>query len=235
MLYEVGFEFQNLIPKWSESLASCVSDVLMRSVAIEFQSRLAMELIEWATVTDRLPYTDLPGRTNSENEASHGNEEDVLMNQEAGLRGRRLILKLRVTGLRVTHSSDGSISEEPPQSKRMQHGPPRPQVPSTLSTMSTPSLTSLAVYESRSESTCLESPVPMSEDRSSDSQTPATSARIQSVIGTSRASEDPSSGPQTSRGSSSEESMMSLSRGASSHMPLSNGIKSSQFVKGYRY
>ncbi|KAL3659492.1 hypothetical protein V7S43_015483 [Phytophthora oleae] len=42
-------------------------------------------------------------------------------------------MKLRVTGLRVTHSSDGSSSGDPPHSKRSQHRPPRPQVPSTPS------------------------------------------------------------------------------------------------------
>ncbi|KAL3656359.1 hypothetical protein V7S43_018803 [Phytophthora oleae] len=59
----------------------------------------------------------------------------------------------------------------------------------------------------------------MSEDRSS-SQTPMTETHNPSVIGTLRASDDPSSGLQTSRGSSSD-SMMSMSRGASSHIPLS--------------
>ncbi|KAL3659493.1 hypothetical protein V7S43_015484 [Phytophthora oleae] len=49
-----------------------------------------------------------------------------------------------------------------------------------------------------------------------------TDARIPSVIGISRASDDPSSGIQTSRGSSSD-SLMSMSRGATSYMPLSAG------------
>ncbi|KAL3668597.1 hypothetical protein V7S43_006679 [Phytophthora oleae] len=221
MLFEASFEFQNLIPEWSENVVSSVFESLIRSVSTEFQSRLAVEQVEWATVTDRLQVNRLPERRKPDTETHQENEGDVLLDHEADLRGRQLILKLRGTGLRVTHSSDGSSSGEPPQSKRSQHGPPRPQVPSTLSALSTPSLNSLPVYETRSDSTHLESGTPMSEDRSS-SQTPMTDTRIPSVIGTSRASDDPSSGIQTSRGSSSD-SMMSMSRGASSHMPLSAG------------
>ncbi|POM70430.1 Hypothetical protein PHPALM_13132 [Phytophthora palmivora] len=63
MLYEADFEFQNLLPTWSQTQASAV-----------FESQL--------------------------------------------------IMRLRVTGLRVTHSSNGSSSDEPPQSKRLQQRPP---------------------------------------------------------------------------------------------------------------
>ncbi|KAL3658272.1 hypothetical protein V7S43_016661 [Phytophthora oleae] len=199
MLFEAGFEFHNLIPEWSENVVSSAFESLIRSGATEFQSRLAVELVEWATVTDRLRVNRLPERRDPDTEARQENEGDVLLNHEADLRGRQLIMKLRVTGLRVTHSSDGSSSGEPPQSKRSKHEPPRPQVPSTPSALSTLSLTSLPVYESRSDSTHLESGTPMSEDRSS-SRTPITDTHIPSVIGTSGASDDPSSGRQTSRG-----------------------------------
>ncbi|KAL3669147.1 hypothetical protein V7S43_005531 [Phytophthora oleae] len=187
MLFEAGFEFQNLIPRWSENVVSSVFESLIHSVSTELQSRLAVELVEWATVTDRLQINRLPEHRKPDTETHQENEEDVLLDHEADLRGRQLILKLRVTGLRVTHSSDGSSSGEPAQSKRSQHVPPRPQVPSTLSALSTPSLNSLSVYETRSDTTRVESGTPMSEDRSS-SQTPMTDTRIPSVIGTSRAS-----------------------------------------------
>ncbi|KAL3656212.1 hypothetical protein V7S43_018964 [Phytophthora oleae] len=221
MLFEAGFEIQNLIPEWSENVVSSIFESLIRSVSTEFLSRLAVELVEWATVTDRLQVNRLPEPRKPDTETHQENEGGVLLDHEADLRGRQLILKLRVTGLQVTHSSDGSSSGKPPQSKRSQHGLPCPQVPSTPSALSTPSLNSLSVNETRSDTTRVESGTPMSENRRS-SQTPMTDTRIPSVIGTSRASDDPSSGIQTSRGSSSD-SLMSMSRGASSYMPLSAG------------
>ncbi|KAG1698269.1 hypothetical protein DVH05_015258 [Phytophthora capsici] len=69
----------------------------------------------------------------------------------------------------------------------------------------------------------LESSLPSSENQSGNLRAPAIASSIPSVIGTSRTSDEPSSGFQTSRGSSSEESTMSVGRGASSHMPFMGG------------
>ncbi|KAK1932281.1 hypothetical protein P3T76_012275 [Phytophthora citrophthora] len=219
MLYEAGFEFQNLLPRWSQTQASAVFESQVRSVATELQSRLAMELVEWATVTARLQVNRLPEIIKQEDITSRGEADSVLPDKDADLQGRQLIMRLRVTGLRVTHSSDGSSSDEPPQSKRLQQRPPRTQIPSTPSALSTPSLSSLPQYESRSGNTRSESENPMSEDQNS-SQARMTDAPVPSVIGTS---DDQSTGFQTSRGSSTDSSLMSVSRGAASHMPLSAG------------
>ncbi|POM72074.1 Hypothetical protein PHPALM_11272, partial [Phytophthora palmivora] len=217
MLYEAGFEFQNLLPTWSQTQASAIFESQVRSVATELQSRLAMELVEWATVTARLQVNRLSEGMKQEDTTSREGTDSVLPDKDADLQGRQLIMRLRVTGLRVTHSSNGSSSDEPPQSKRLQQRPPRPQVSSTPSALSTPSLASLAQYESRSDSTRPESGTPMSEDRDS-SRTRMTDVPVPSVIGTS---DDQSSGFQTSRGSSTDSSLMS-GRPAS-HMPLSAG------------
>ncbi|KAK1943672.1 hypothetical protein P3T76_005068 [Phytophthora citrophthora] len=219
MLYEAGFEFQNLLPSWFQTQTSAVLESQVHSVATELQSRLAMELVEWATVTARLQVNRLPENIKQEDTTSRSEADSVLPDRDADLQGRQLIMRLRVTGLRVTHSSDGSSSDEPPQSKRLQQRPPRTQIPSTPSALSTPSLSSLPQYESRSGNTRSESENPMSEDQNS-SQARMTDAPVPSVIGTS---DDQSTGFQTSRGSSTDSSLMSVSRGAASHMPLSAG------------
>ncbi|POM68696.1 Hypothetical protein PHPALM_15111 [Phytophthora palmivora] len=200
MLYEAGFEFQNLLSTWFQTQASAIFESQVRSVATELQSRLAMELVEWATVTARLQINRLSEGMKQEDTTSREGTDSVLPDKDADLQGRQLIMRLRVTGLRVTHSSNGSSSDEPPQSKRLQQRPPRPQVPSTPSALSTPSLSSLPQYESRSDITRPESGTPMSEDRNS-SRTRMTDMPVPSVIGTS---DDLSTGFQTSRGSSTD-------------------------------
>ncbi|POM65293.1 LOW QUALITY PROTEIN: Hypothetical protein PHPALM_19018 [Phytophthora palmivora] len=188
----------NLLPTWSQTQASAIFESQVRSVATELQSRLAIELVEWATVTARL--TDSQKGMKQEDTTSREGIDSILPDKDADLQGRQLIMRLRVTGLRVTHSSNGSSSDEPPEPKRLQQRPPRS-------------------YESRSDSTRPESGTPMSEDRNS-SRTRMTDVPVPSVIGTS---DDQSSGFQTSHGSSTDSPLVSVSRGAASHMPLSAG------------
>ncbi|EGZ11976.1 hypothetical protein PHYSODRAFT_336457 [Phytophthora sojae] len=224
LFFEAGFEFVNLIPGWSSTRASRIPESLVRSVMEETQNFIAVELVEW-----RLVIAGVPFKVHSEDHAAPSAQEqaprldyhkedgdgDLLMTDyDADLLGRQFVLRFRVTGLRISRSPRGSSDGEP-RSKRTQHGPPRPQVPSTPSALSTPSLSSLPAYKfstgaSLQNSTPLNS---MSNGRDSleAEAKNATPGAVPSVIGTSRASdESTASGVQTSYGSFSSSSMMSL-------------------------
>ncbi|EGZ10492.1 hypothetical protein PHYSODRAFT_337304 [Phytophthora sojae] len=201
LFFEAGFEFVNLIPGWSTTRASRIPESLVRSVMEETQNFIAVELVEWRLVIAGVPFKvnpedqhapsvqDQAPRLNYRKEDGDG---DLFMTDyDADLLGRQFGLKFRVTGLRISRSPRGSSDGEP-RSKRTQHGPPRPQVPSTPSALPTPSLSSLPAYKSSTTKDAAPGAVP-------------------SVIGTSRASdESTASGAQTSYGSSSSSWMMSL-------------------------
>ncbi|POM57533.1 LOW QUALITY PROTEIN: Hypothetical protein PHPALM_37940 [Phytophthora palmivora] len=224
LFFEAGFEFVNLMSGWSATRASRIPESLVRSVMEEVQNFIAVELVGWRVVTAGVPF-----KVNSEDHAAPSVQEqvprlechkedgdgDLLMTDyDADLLGRQFVLRFRVTGLRISRSPRGSSDGEP-QSKRSQHGPPRPQVPSTPSALSTPSLSSLPPYKS-STSTPLQNSTPlnsMSNGRESLEMEAkdAVPDLVPSVIGTSRASdESTASGAQTFYGSSSSSSMRSL-------------------------
>ncbi|POM61399.1 hypothetical protein PHPALM_29589 [Phytophthora palmivora] len=158
LFFEAGFEFVNLISGWSATRASRIPEVWC-----EVQNFFAVELVEW-----RLVIAGVPFKVNSEDHAApivqeqvprleyhkEDGDGDLLMTDyDADLLG------LIITGLRISRSPRGSSDGEP-QSKRFQHGPPRPQVPSTPSALSTPSLSSLPAYKS-STSTSLQNSTPL--------------------------------------------------------------------------
>ncbi|EGZ18863.1 hypothetical protein PHYSODRAFT_332592 [Phytophthora sojae] len=224
LFFEAGFEFVNLIPGWSSTRAPRIPESLVRSVMEETQNFIAVELVEW-----RLVIAGVSFKVNSEDHAAPSAQEqaprldyhkedgdgDLLMTDyDVDLLGRQFDLRFRVTGLRISRSPRGSSGGEP-RSKRTQHGPPRPQVPSTPSALSTPSLSSLPAYKS-STGASLQNSTPLnsvSNGRDSlEAEAKATTpGAVPSVIGTSRASdESTASGVQTSYGSSSSSSMMSL-------------------------
>ncbi|POM73205.1 Hypothetical protein PHPALM_9968 [Phytophthora palmivora] len=224
LFFEAGFEFVNLISGWSATRASRIPESLVRSVMEEVQNFIAVELVEWRVVTAGVPF-----KVNSEDHAAPSVQEkvprleyhkedgdgDLLMTDyDADRLGHQFVLRFRVTGLRISRSPRGSSDGEP-QSKRSQHGPPRPPVPSTPSALSTPSLSSLPAYKS-STSTSLQNSTPLnsiSNGRESLEMEAkdAVPDLVPSVIGTSRASdESTASGAQTSYGSSSSSSMRSL-------------------------
>ncbi|POM68476.1 LOW QUALITY PROTEIN: Hypothetical protein PHPALM_15360 [Phytophthora palmivora] len=224
LFFEADFEFVNLIPSWSTTRYSRIPESLVRSVMEEVQNFIAVELVEWRMVIAGVSF-----KLNSEDHAAPSVQEQVprleyhkedgdgnllMTDYNADLLGRQFVLRFRVTGLRISRSPRGSSDGEP-QSKRSQHGPPRPQVPSTPSALSTPSLSSLPAYKS-STSISLQNSTPlnsMSNGRESlemEAQD-AVPDLVSSVIGTSRASdESTASGAQTSYGSSSSSSMRSL-------------------------
>ncbi|POM77944.1 Hypothetical protein PHPALM_4596, partial [Phytophthora palmivora] len=224
LFFEAGFEFVNLIPGWSTTRASRIPESLVRAVMEEVQNFIAVELVEWRLVAAGVSF-----KVNSEDYTAPSVQEqvprleyhkedgdgDLLMTDyDADLLGRQFVLRFRVTGLRISRSPRGSSDSEP-QSKRSQHGPPRPQVPSTPSALSTPSLSSLPAYKS-STSTSLQNSTPlnsMSNGRESLEMEAkdAVPDLVPSVISTSRASdESTASGAQMSYGSSSSSSIRSL-------------------------
>ncbi|EGZ11341.1 hypothetical protein PHYSODRAFT_338054 [Phytophthora sojae] len=212
LFFEAGFEFVNLIPSWSSTRASRIPESLVRSVMEENQNFIAVELVEW-----RLVIAGVPFKVNSEDHAAPSAQEqaprldyhkedgdgDLLMTDyDADLLGRQFVLRFRVTGLRISGSPRGSSDGEP-RSKRIQHGPPRPQVPSTPSALSTPSLSSLPAYKS-STGASLQNSTPLNSvsngrDSLEAEAKDATPGAVPSVTGTSRASdESTASGVQTS-------------------------------------
>ncbi|POM71980.1 Hypothetical protein PHPALM_11382 [Phytophthora palmivora] len=224
LFFEAGFEFLNLIPGWSTTCASRIPESLVRSVMEEVQNFIAVELVEWRLVTAGVSF-----KLNSEDHAAPSVQEqvprleyhkedgdgDLLMTDyDADLLGRQFVLRFRVTGLRISRSPRGSSDSEP-QSKRSQHGPPRPLVPSTPSALSTPSLSTLPAYKS-STGTSIQNSTPLNS-MSNGGESLEMEAKdavpdlVPSVIDISRASDEcTASGSQTSYGSSSSSSMRSL-------------------------
>ncbi|POM79856.1 LOW QUALITY PROTEIN: Hypothetical protein PHPALM_2377, partial [Phytophthora palmivora] len=223
LLFEAGFEFVNLISGWSATRASRIPESLVRSVMEEVQNFIAVELVEWRLVTagvsfklsseDHAAPSVQEQTPRLENHKEDGDGDLLMTDYDADLLGRQFVLRFKVTGLRMSRSPRGSSDSEP-QSKRSQHGPPRPQVPSTPSALSTPSLSSLPAYKS-STNASLQNSTPlnsMSNGRESLEMEAkdAVPDLVPSVIGTSRASdESTASGAETSYGSSSSSSMRS--------------------------
>ncbi|POM60909.1 hypothetical protein PHPALM_30172, partial [Phytophthora palmivora] len=212
LFFEAGFEFVNLISGWSATRASRIPESLVRSVMEEVQNFIAVELVEW-----RMVIAGVPSKVNSEGHTTPSVQEHVprLEYYTEDGEGDLLMTDYDADLLAVKSPDSGYHGAREGQSKRSQHGPPRPQVPSTSSALSTPSFSSLPAYKS-STGTSLKNSTPlnsMSNGRESLEMEAkdAVPDLVPSVIDISRASDEcTASGSQTSYGSSSSSSVRSL-------------------------
>ncbi|EGZ29372.1 hypothetical protein PHYSODRAFT_263452 [Phytophthora sojae] len=133
LLFEAGFQFDNLVPVWFKTHASKITPDLVRSLAGDIQRLLAVELIEWRTLCVRASFKVIPvleaeaksGQTPALANHAEDQDGDVLMDDyEVNLLGWNYVLRVRVAGIRSARSSSGSSTGEPTP-KRRQHRPPR--------------------------------------------------------------------------------------------------------------
>jgi hypothetical protein len=218
LFFEAGFRFRNLIPEWFRARASRMNPVMIRSVTETLQHLLAVELLEWRTVT-----TGLPSRIGPESEAltlkvnqddddpdinSEDQDGDLIMSPyEAEMLGRDYIRNLTRAGVRPTRSPTSSYTGEPESKRRYLQPSSMPSLGSHLS------IHSLAQFSQNT---------PNPSDRMSVSQG-ASSRRSSDIFGLSAMDSEESarsatSGSRSSRAYSSSASSM-WSAGGGGRMP----------------
>ncbi|OWZ06211.1 hypothetical protein PHMEG_00021567 [Phytophthora megakarya] len=127
LLAESGFEFQNVIPVWSEARISKVHSELFQLVCDDLQRLLSVELLEWRQLISQATRRFLSAE-----------EVDVLMTVPDGystvgtyihetirnllLENRTFTRQVTASGLRRSRSPQSSVGE--PKPNRPQHQPP---------------------------------------------------------------------------------------------------------------
>ncbi|OWY96275.1 hypothetical protein PHMEG_00033499 [Phytophthora megakarya] len=157
LIIESGFEFQNVIPVWSEARISKVHPELIQLGCDDLQRLLSVELLEWrqliSEATRRFLSPDevdvlmtvADGQTSKSDVMVDDCPEDqdgdaVMTTQEAQLLGQVFARQVTESGLRRSRNPQSSVGE--PEPKRPQHQPPRPNmslIPSASTLPSYPS------------------------------------------------------------------------------------------------
>jgi hypothetical protein len=128
LFFETGFRFRSLIPEWFRARASRMNPFRIRSVTETLQHLLAVELLEWRTVTTGVPSRIVP---EAEALALKDNQDDddpgikaeyqdghlIMSTYEAEMLGCDYIRNLTRAGVRPTRSPTSSYTGEP-ESKR---------------------------------------------------------------------------------------------------------------------